>query len=354
MARFLFLTWDGGGTTVPVVALGRALRERGHDVTAMGHTVQAPRFADDGLPFIAYPRASGFTVTASPANLLALMRNRDAASDVRERLRTTPVDLVVGDPLLVSTLCAVQDAGARYVLLESTFDSLLRVRLRGSAPLLRLAALPVRRALDGAAATIVASVAELDSRAGADAIHIGPVTTATAAHADEPTLLLSLSTFGFPALIGTWQRVLDAVAPLPVRAIATTGPALDPAELAVPANVEVRRWADHAAVMPNVSAAVTHGGHGTTIAALAHGLPVLVLPLDDQSDQPGIGHIVERAGVGLSRSRRSSPARIRESIERLLHDGALRQRAVALGARIRATGGAAAGADALIDAAARP
>lgn len=53
MARFLFLTWNGGGTTVPVVALGRALRERGHDVTVMGHTVQAPRFADDGLPFIA-------------------------------------------------------------------------------------------------------------------------------------------------------------------------------------------------------------------------------------------------------------------------------------------------------------
>ena len=347
MADFLFLTWNGGGATVPVRAIARELLRTGHGVRVLGHAVQSEQFAQAGIPFAPYARSGGFEVGTSPRNLMALMRSRDAARDVDDELDARPVDLVVGDVLLTSTLSALHRRGQRYALLESTFDTLLRARMRPLGGVLGLFGLPVRAGLDGADAVIVASAAELDPRAGADAQHVGAMVSATAARAAEPTVLLSLSTFPFPHLVGTWQRLLMAVDGLPARVIGTTGPALDPAALDAPPNVDLRGWVDHSDIMPTVSAAVTHGGHGTTIAALAHGIPVLVLPLDETSDQRGIGRIVEAAGVGITLSRRSSPTRMRAAIERLLDDDDLHRRASDLGERIRAYGGAAAGAAAL-------
>lgn len=348
MASFLFLTWNGGGTTVPVLAIARELLRQGHEVRAMGHRVQGEQFANAGVPFVAYPRAGDFEVGPSPRKLIALMRHRGAALDVDEELDARPVDLVVGDPMLLSTLQAVHSRGQRYALLEATVDTLLRMRLRASGGLFSVFGLPVRKLIDGADAVVVASVKELDRGAGTDAEHIGPMVQAVAARAVEPTLLISLSTFRFPHLLGTWQRLLDAVADLPVRVIATTGPALDPAELRAPPNVELHAWGDHGELMAQTSAAVTHGGHGTTIAALAHGLPVLVVPLDASSDQPGIGRIVKESGVGMTLPRPASMERLRDAIHRLLGDEELRGRASALGARIREYGGSRAGAEALV------
>jgi MGT family glycosyltransferase len=176
---------------------------------------------------------------------------------------------------------------------------------------------------------------------------------AVAARAAEPTVLISLSTFAFPHLTSTWKRLLDSVAGLPIRVIATTGPSLDPSMLNAPPNVELRAWSDHAEVMPGVSAVVTHGGHGTTIAALAHGVPVLVIPLDPNSDQPGIGQIVEQAGVGIALSRRASSDRMRAAVMRLIQDDRLKERASELGETIRGYGGPRAGAEVLVRAAER-
>lgn len=348
MASFLFLTWNGGGATVPVIAIAGELLRRGHGVRVLGHNVQAPQFAEATVPFAAYPRAGGFEVTASPLNLLALTRAPDAARDVDDELDARPVDLVVGDPILLSTLKTLHRRGQRYALLESTMDTLMRVRLRRLGQALWFLGLPVRKILDGADTVVVASVAELDPKAEADAEHVGPMIEAVEARAAEPTLLMSLSTFPFPRLHSTWQRLLDAVDGLPVRVIATTGPSLDPADLDAPPNVELRAWVNHAELMPGATAVVTHGGHGTTIAALAHGVPVLVVPLDTNSDQPGIGRIVEHAGVGITLSPRASTGRLRAAVERLIHDHVLRQRAGTLGERIRSYAGRQAGAEALI------
>jgi UDP:flavonoid glycosyltransferase YjiC (YdhE family) len=47
---------------------------------------------------------------------------------------------------------------------------------------------------------------------------------------------------------------------------------------AVPGNVTVRAWVDQAAVVPQADLVVHHGGSGTTLGALAAGVPQLVLP----------------------------------------------------------------------------
>ncbi|MCW4465153.1 glycosyltransferase [Glutamicibacter sp. MNS18] len=351
MASFLFLTWNGGGATVPVTAIAGELLRRGHHVRVLGHSVQEPQFAEAGIPFAAYPRAGGFEVKATPLNLLTLTLDRRAARDVDDELSERPVDLVVGDVLLLSTLKTLYRRGQRYALLESTTDTLMRVRLRRFGRVLWFLGLPVRKILDGADTVVVASVAELDPKAEADAEHVGPMVAAVEARSVRPTLLMSLSTFPFPRLKDSWQRLLNAVDGVSARVIATTGPSLDPAELDAPPNVELHGWADHAELMVQATAVVTHGGHGTTIAALAHGVPVLVLPLDTGSDQPGIGRIVAQAGVGIALPPGASAERLQAAVERLLHDEGLRQRARELGERIRSYGGRRTGAELLIRAA---
>lgn len=60
----------------------------------------------------------------------------------------------------------------------------------------------------------------------------------------------------------------------------TTGRALGPGALApVPDNARVEQWLAQAAVMPHTDVVVGHGGFGTTMAALAGGVPQVVLPL---------------------------------------------------------------------------
>ncbi|UYP20137.1 hypothetical protein OED52_06230 [Rhodococcus sp. Z13] len=43
----------------------------------------------------------------------------------------------------------------------------------------------------------------------------------------------------------------------------TTGPAIDPAGLRVPANATVHRYVPHNELVPECSAVVGHGGHAT-------------------------------------------------------------------------------------------
>jgi len=75
----------------------------------------------------------------------------------------------------------------------------------------------------------------------------------------------------------TFAAILQALGTLPVRGLATYG-AMDPPP-APPRNVTTVRSAPHAVVLPLASAVVCHGGHGTVMKALAHGLPLVVMPL---------------------------------------------------------------------------
>jgi UDP:flavonoid glycosyltransferase YjiC (YdhE family) len=51
-------------------------------------------------------------------------------------------------------------------------------------------------------------------------------------------------------------------------------------------------------VLPHAAAFVTHGGAGTTLAALAAGVPMALLPIS--ADQPINARLVARLGAGLA------------------------------------------------------
>lgn len=103
----------------------------------------------------------------------------------------------------------------------------------------------------------------------------------------------------------------------------------------------LRDSAPHAWLFPRVSAVVHHGGAGTTAAGLRAGVPSLVIPFF--GDQPFWGQRVADLGVGprpIPRAR-LSVERLAQALHTAVNDSAIRQRAAALGAKIRAEDGIA-------------
>ena len=345
MATILFATWDGGGNVPPLLGIAAELQRRGHTVEVAGHGGQSSSV--DGLAFTPYPTARAFTSQRNnpPWTLAATWGDERLGQDVVTRARELGADLVVVDCLLPGAMQALSRAGIRYVVVEHMFDGFLSILRRGPIGMLvRLRGVDWRRGLDGAAVRLVASLPGLDpgaaGRLPANLEYTGPVVHGSPAAPVEPTILVSLSTYAYGGMPATLQRILDATEGLPAQVVVTTGPAVDPASLRLPGNAVAHRWVPHADVMPQVSMVVGHGGHSTTMLALAHDLPMLVLPMHPLVDQPMVGKAIEAAGAGRRLPKRSSPRTLRPAIEELLADGAHRAAAARLGAQVRELRGA--------------
>ena len=80
-------------------------------------------------------------------------------------------------------------------------------------------------------------------------------------------------------LPGVFETVLAALDGVGVNAIVTVGPDVDPARLGPqPAHVLVERYIPQSLVLARCRAIVAHGGAGTMLGALAHGVPQVLLP----------------------------------------------------------------------------
>ena len=106
----------------------------------------------------------------------------------------------------------------------------------------------------------------------------------------------------------------------------------------------MHRFVPHAELLPGVSVFVGHGGHGAAMTALAHDVPVVVLPLDPRSDHRLVGTSLERAGAGRLVD---GPDAVAGAVLALLAEGPHRAAAARLGAQVRSSPGARGGADAL-------
>jgi UDP:flavonoid glycosyltransferase YjiC (YdhE family) len=149
----------------------------------------------------------------------------------------------------------------------------------------------------------------------------------------------------YPAL---YRAAIEALAPLGARILLTVGEDRDHADLGpLPPNVTVERWVAQDEVLPHAAAVVTHGGHGSVIGALAHGVPAVVLPLF-ALDQWFNAAAVARAGAGVAldgerRMRRSSDlpseetlAALAPAVEHVLSDPGPREGAARVAAALRA------------------
>lgn len=134
------------------------------------------------------------------------------------------------------------------------------------------------------------------------------------------------------------QAAIDALAPLHARVLLTIGDSRDLRRLgAIPSNVHVERFVAQDAVLPH-AAAVCHGGYGSTLGALRHGVPLVVLPLFS-SDQWANAAAVARAGAGVALDGRHTTRQVLElpssdtisalapAVARLLGDPSYRRQA---------------------------
>jgi UDP:flavonoid glycosyltransferase YjiC (YdhE family) len=343
--RVLFATTQGLGHAMPLLPFAGAARDAGHDVVLAGPAPTAAVAAGAGIDHaeLAFP----------DDERLAAARRLVAERDGVEKVRAAIGDLFVttyGGAALPSTLALVERWRPDVIVHETaewsapiagqvygvpTARVSVALATRSEASWLRLAA----PALDGLRARVGAA-----ADPGAERLRRTPVLTRAPAtldvgdgdpfpdvrrfryedHApawwpgDAPLVPISFGTVipsdgHYP---GVYRAAIDAVAALPIRVLVTVGREADPAALGtLPANVHVERWVPIAAVLRDAAALVTHGGTGTTLAALAAGVPMALLPLS--ADQPRNAQLVAELGAGIALE--SGPA-LADAVRTLLAD----------------------------------
>jgi UDP:flavonoid glycosyltransferase YjiC (YdhE family) len=145
----------------------------------------------------------------------------------------------------------------------------------------------------------------------------------------RPRVYITLGTVAFGA-VEVLSRAVREVSRLDVDVLVAVGPEGDPSALGeFGANVHLERFVDQAAIWPYVDLAVHHGGTGTVLGALAHGIPQLILP--QGADQFLNAALLPSLGVGLAqRNDDYRPGSIAEIATVLLNesDQATRARAI--------------------------
>jgi UDP:flavonoid glycosyltransferase YjiC (YdhE family) len=311
MSRFLIVTWDGAGNLSPTLGIARTLVERGHDVRLLGHRTIAERCGDVGTRFVPLSQGELWDAMDDPGDFEAEIRllieelcfSSAIPADLAKELNREPADALLVDCMLFTTIDAALASGCPTAALVHTAYTIFR-----GGPLVEMFApgvaianarrgelgLPAVERLgdihDGCACAIVAAPKEFEPDVvdAANVLRIGPVLDAPPLCCDvddvdisagsTPLVLVSLST-SEQGQANLLQRCVDAVASLPVHAIVTTGPSIDPASLTAGANTQVARYVPHAEILPSASLVITHAGFGTTMAALGHGVPLLCTPL---------------------------------------------------------------------------
>jgi UDP:flavonoid glycosyltransferase YjiC (YdhE family) len=377
MSRFLIMTWDGAGNLAPTLGIARALVERGHDVRLMGHRTIAERCGDMGTHFVPLSQSELWDAMDDPTDFEAEIRllidqvsfSSAVAGDLAQELDREPADAVLVDCMLFTAIDVALTSGSPTATLFHTAYTIFRggPLVEMFAPGLAIAnarraelGLPAIERLgdihDACACAIVALPKEFepDVPEATNVLRIGPVLDAPplCCEVDEldvpagstPLVLVSLSTSeqGQADLL---QRCVDAVAQLPVNAIVTTGPSIDPASVTAGANTQVVRYVPHAEILPSASLVITHAGAGTTMAALGHGVPLLCTPIG--RDQFFNAERVQALGAGRMLMPDADSDAIASAATDILADSRFTTKAKRMADAIGGYGGAARAATAL-------
>jgi UDP:flavonoid glycosyltransferase YjiC (YdhE family) len=376
-----------------MIALGRALAARGHDVVLQTWRRWEEHVEAEGMRFAAAPEYHVFPTLERPLTpYQAVVR---AVHDTRPLVAETRPHAIVADiltlaPALAGELDGVPVAtliphldprgapgfppyslGARLPrtragrrMWEAT-DRVVAIGLeRGREELNetrgRLGLPPLAHVHGGISRDLclVATFPQLEyPRAWPAATHVvGPLLweppsgEVEVPAGDAPLVLVAPSTSQ-----DRRQRLLRAalagLADLPVRVLASTDRrALDP-PVPVPANARLVDWAPYARTMPRCDVVVSHAGHGTLARALEAGcVPVCVPAAGDMNESAAR---VDWAGVGVRLPRRlCRPGPVGLAVRRALAEPRLAARARALASWAAAHDSGARAAD-LVEAFAR-
>jgi zeaxanthin glucosyltransferase len=144
---------------------------------------------------------------------------------------------------------------------------------------------------------------------------------------DKPLIYASLGTL-VNGLHDVYKHILEAVEPLDdVQVVLSVGKNIQPENLGpVPSNTMVVRSAPQIELLKRAALCITHAGLNTTLESLAHGVPMVAIPIG--YDQPGVAARIAHHGAGeFIEVDELTTDRLRGLIEKVLQDPSYRERA---------------------------
>ena len=364
--RLLLGAFGDPGHAFPMIALGRALRAAGHEVTLQTGRQWQEVVAGEGLAFAAAPEYPVFPTREAPLKpYQAVLR---ATEETQPLVDQCAPDVVVHDVLTLAPALAAERAGVKVATLVPHVDP----RTAPGAPPYSVGALPPRTALGRRLWSALQPVTNRGLESGRAELNetrrrlgLPAVEHLHSGLSRQLTLVASFPALEYPRpaepateIIGPliWEPPTDPVALPPgdgplvlvapstaqdpkhellrasirglgqldgVRVLATWNrrPLSEPIEL--PPNVTLVEWVSYAQTMSHCDVVINHGGHGTLARVLASGAVPVVVPAG--GDQAENAARVAWAGAGVRVAPRlASPRAIRGATERALLEPSLR------------------------------
>ncbi|NJK64864.1 MAG: hypothetical protein HC921_21115 [Synechococcaceae cyanobacterium SM2_3_1] len=155
---------------------------------------------------------------------------------------------------------------------------------------------------------------------------------------DQPLIYMSLGTIQNRPL-QFYEMIATACASLEVQLVISLGGSTQLSQLpSLPGSPIVVKFAPQLALIRRSDLVITHGGLNTTLESLAHGVPLIAIPITN--DQPGVAARIEWTKVGefLSVSQVNGQ-NLQQKIRQVLTDPKYQQKARQMQKDIQSSGG---------------
>lgn len=332
-----------------MIALGRELARRGHDVTLQTWTRWREHVETEGMAFAPAPEYPVFPTQRRPLSPYEAVER--ATRDTVPLVVSVAPDAVVADILTLAPALAAELEGVPAATLIPHVDPRVpagaapyssgarlprtavgSVLWRGADPLMRRGLALGRRELNATRERLglpaldhvhggisrrlclVGTFPQLEyPRAWPATTHVvGPLLWEPPSRdvalppGDGPLVLVAPST-SQDAEHRLLRGSLEGLAAMDVRVLATWNRRDPDPPLEIPDNAHVVEWLSYARTMPTCDLVVCHGGHGTVVRALASGCAVVAVPAAGDMNENAAR--IDWAGVGVRLPRRMVGAR---------------------------------------------
>lgn len=366
--RILFTCTPGLGHFHPLVPIARAAAQAGHDVAFATSASFAPMVERSGF------RAFAAGMAGTPADAFPELRGlsgRDATAFMRARVRPAQAATMASDLLgivdewrpellvrekaefggyIVGERLGIPYASVEINAAEMTQDH--RASLgAGLAGVLAEHGLPPDPDLRIQERQFVLSPFPPSYRGGTTQVAASPRLAIRPTPFDQsgdermpawidelaarPTAYLTLGTSAlFNVRPSIFRAFIDGLADESLNLIVAVGRNTDPADIGpTPPNVRIERYIPQTLVFPRCDLVICHAGSGTVMAALAHGLPLVLVPLG--ADQPQNARRCADLGVACTLDEKTlNPAGARAAVLDVLVSPSYRAHAEELRAEI--------------------
>ncbi|WP_181772068.1 glycosyltransferase [Amycolatopsis pittospori] len=348
--RVLFTFAGGNGHFRPLLPIAQALAAAGHTIAFTGEPMMVPLITAAG--FTAFPSGPDLGSDGERRPLLPVDRDREdadfrdgfvrrtaprRAEDVLALCETWAPDLLVCDEADHGPMIVAEKLGLPHAtVLVIAAGALIRPDLVDDAlnEVRAAYALPPQRNLETAYRHLVLSPFPESFR---DPRFPLPPTTQSF-HTPvpgrgpvpgwyvegRPAVYFTLGTIFNTESGDLFTRVLAGLREVDATCVVTVGNLIDPAEFGPqPEHIHLANYLPQDDVLPYCDAVLTHGGSGSVLGAITHGLPMVLLPMG--ADQPHNGDRVTELGLGTVLDViEATPADVRDAVSAVLRDPSYR------------------------------